>query len=258
MKKHILIIEDDILLGDVLTQKLTHEGYQVTLETDGAQGLQQMTKLLPDLVLLDIILPTMNGYEVLEARQKNPRLMTIPIVIISNSGQPVEINRALALGIKDYLVKAQFDPDELLGKIRPLLESNVLNVADPKKRLSNIKVFWVEDDAFLSELLGAKLKREGCISIYAKDGEEAIKLLANQNPDIILLDLILPGMNGIEVLKHIKADPRTAQVPVIVFSNLGQDKDKEETIRLGAVKHLIKAEHDPDDIVHEILSVVKK
>ena len=256
MKKQILIIEDDILLGEVLKEKLTHEGYDVTIALDGEKGFAQMSAHKPDLVLLDIIMPTMNGYEVLEARQNDPILMKIPVIIISNSGQPVEINRALALGVKDYLIKAQFDPDELLIKIRPFLESVAKNSLG--QRLSGIKVFWVEDDAFLSELLGAKLKKEGCVSIYAKDGEEAIKLLENQNPDVILLDLILPGMNGIEVLKHIKSIPRIASVPVIIFSNLGQDKDKEETIRLGAVKHLIKAEHDPDDIVHEILSVVAK
>src|SRR3989344_2487677 len=111
--KNILIIEDDVFLGDVLLEKFKKEGFEAHLSRDGAEGLAEMKKFKPDLILLDIILPTMNGYEILEAKQKDPEIEKIPVIIISNSGQPVEINRALALGVKDYFIKAQFDPEEV-------------------------------------------------------------------------------------------------------------------------------------------------
>jgi CheY-like chemotaxis protein len=106
MKKKILIIEDDVFLGDVLNQKLGSEGFETMLSSDGQAGYQKIKSFAPDLILLDIILPNMNGYEILEAKQKDPAIAHIPVIIVSNSGQPVEINRALALGVKDYLVKA--------------------------------------------------------------------------------------------------------------------------------------------------------
>src|SRR3989344_3344445 len=120
--KKILIIEDDVFLGDVLTQKLSNEGFEAVLSRDGLDGFNKIKSLHPDLILLDIILPNMNGYEILEAKQKDPTIAGIPVIIVSNSGQPVEINRALALGVKDYLVKAQFDPEEVLVKVRAELK----------------------------------------------------------------------------------------------------------------------------------------
>src|SRR3989338_1307587 len=120
--KSILIIEDDVFLGDVLLERLKKEDFRVYLSRDGVEGLEKIKKLKPDLILLDIILPNMNGYEILEAKQKDPEIEKIPVIVISNSGQPVEINRALELGVKDYFVKAQFDPEEVLVKVRAFLE----------------------------------------------------------------------------------------------------------------------------------------
>jgi CheY-like chemotaxis protein len=261
MKKHILIIEDDPFLGEILLQKLRHEEFEATLVADGAQGLQQISALKPDLVLLDIILPSMNGYEVLEARQKDPAISKIPVIIISNSGQPVEIQRALALGISDYLVKAQMDPEDVLSKVRSFFQGIGIVSNDssaPTARLEGKKILWVEDDAFLSDLVVAKLKHQGCTAFYAKDGEQALEMLKTTMPDVILLDLVLPGMSGFDVLSVVKSDPAYKNVPVIILSNLGQEKDVEKSIKLGAAKHLIKAEHDLDDIIGEILATLNK
>ena len=90
----------------------------------GKEGFEKIKSSKADLILLDIIMPNMNGYEILEAKQKDPSIANIPVIIISNSGQPVEIHRALALGVKDYLVKAQFDPEEVLTKIKSLFIKN--------------------------------------------------------------------------------------------------------------------------------------
>jgi DNA-binding response OmpR family regulator len=261
MKKSILIIEDDPFLGDILSQKLRKEEFDVTLVADGGEGLKQISARKPDLVLLDIILPTMNGYEILEARQKDPAIATIPVIIISNSGQPVEINRALSLGIKDYLVKAQMDPDDVLAKVRKFFQGaaessgEVRSTAD---RLLGQKVLWIEDDSFLSDLAAAKLKHEGCTALYAKDGEQALEILKTEVPNIIMLDLVLPGMSGFDVLQAIRQNHALDAVPVVVLSNLGQEKDIEKSKQLGAIKHLVKAEHDLDEIIGEILTVLKK
>jgi len=118
MSKKILLIEDDQILADVLEQKLKREGYEVTSEKDGTKGLAKMRTLKPDLVLLDIVMPNMNGYEVLEAKFKDPVLRPIPVIVISNSGQPVEISRTIALGALDHLVKADITPEEVLSKVR--------------------------------------------------------------------------------------------------------------------------------------------
>src|SRR3989344_2119314 len=126
--KKILIIEDDVFLGDVLLQKLVKDGFGATLVQDGAEGFKTIKTLMPDLILLDIVLPTMNGYEILEAKIKDPAIAGIPVIVVSNSGQPVEINRVLALGVSEYIVKAQFDPEEVMVKVRSQLRKDGKNL----------------------------------------------------------------------------------------------------------------------------------
>ena len=122
MAKKILIIEDEKILLNLLEQKLKQEGYEVLTATDGKKGLEEMKMLKPDLVLLDIVMPKMGGFEVMEEMAKEENLKEIPVIIISNSGQPVEIDKARALGAKDWLIKTEFDPKEVVEKVRNQLE----------------------------------------------------------------------------------------------------------------------------------------
>jgi len=119
------------------------------------------------------------------------------------------------------------------------------------------KVLIVEDDKFLRELISQKLTKEGYNAVSAVDGEEGVKKAKEENPDIVLLDLILPGIDGFEALTKIKEDPSTNATPVIILSNLGQKEDVERGMRLGAVGYLIKAHFTPSEIVEKIKSILK-
>jgi len=101
----------------LLRRKLTQEGYEVSVARDGQEGLKIMREVKPDLILLDIIMPKMGGFEVMEAMAKEETLAKIPVIVISNSGQPVELDRAQKLGAKDWLIKTEFDPKEVLDKV---------------------------------------------------------------------------------------------------------------------------------------------
>ncbi|KKR04079.1 MAG: Response regulator receiver protein [Parcubacteria group bacterium GW2011_GWF2_39_13b] len=118
MPKKILIIEDEEILLNILKKKLIDEKYEVLTALDGEEGLQIMKEKKPDLILLDILMPKKNGFEVMEEMIKDPELKNIPIIIVSNSGQPVELERAKSLGAKDCLVKTEFDPQEVIDKVR--------------------------------------------------------------------------------------------------------------------------------------------
>ena len=238
--KKILIIEDDVFLGDVLAQKLTNEEFEVVLVRDGLNGYQTIKSFQPDLVLLDIILPKINGYEILEKKQKDPSIANIPVIIISNSGQPVEINRALALGVKEYLVKAQFDPEDVLVKVRAVLrqkeepsekEASFKSVINQKSNAVNLegkKVVWVEDDKFINDIIARKLSMTKCAFFCSSEGEEALRIINKEMPDIVMLDIVLSGMDGFEILRRIKSDPKIKHIPVILLSNLGQPSDIEK------------------------------
>ncbi len=117
-KKKILLIEDEELIVSLLQRKLEMEGYEVFVARDGMEGIEIMKKTKPDLVLLDIIMPRMGGFKVMETMIKDNELRSIPVIIISNSGQPVELDRARKLGAKDWLIKTEFDPREVISKVK--------------------------------------------------------------------------------------------------------------------------------------------
>ncbi len=119
------------------------------------------------------------------------------------------------------------------------------------------KILVVEDDKFLRELITQKLAREGYDVKEAVDGEEGVVKVKEEKPDVILLDLILPGIDGFEVLAKIKEDPEVENIPVVILSNLGQRDDVERGLKLGAVDFLIKAHFTPGEIIEKIEKIMK-
>lgn len=122
----VLIIEDEDVLRDVLAKKLGKEGYEVITAENGEIGMDKIRNENPDMILLDIMLPKKNGYQVMGEMYADEKLKKIPVLIISNSGQPVEIRKLVELGACDYLVKADFDPQEVIDKMRMCLSSRGL------------------------------------------------------------------------------------------------------------------------------------
>ena len=121
MAKKILIIEDDKFLRELMTRKLLSLEYDVVSASDGEEGLQKIKSETPDIVLLDLILPGINGFDVLAKAKKDPAIEKIPIIILSNLGQSEDIEKGLKLGAQDFLVKAHFTPQEIVNKLRSIL-----------------------------------------------------------------------------------------------------------------------------------------
>ncbi len=121
------------------------------------------------------------------------------------------------------------------------------------------KILIIEDDKFLRELIAKKLRSENFEVIEAKNGEEGIKKTQDKEgkPDLILLDLILPGINGFDTLGEIKKTPPASEIPVIILSNLGQKDDVDRGMALGAADFLIKAHFTPQEIIKKIKGVIK-
>ena len=118
-------------------------------------------------------------------------------------------------------------------------------------------ILVIEDDKFLRELMAQKLIKEGFKISEAVDGEEGLKKIKEEKPGLVLLDLILPGIDGFEVLSRMKEDPEVSQTPVIILSNLGQREDVERGLKLGATDYLIKAHFTPGEIIEKIKNIIK-
>lgn len=272
--KKVVLIEDNNLLAGVIAQKLTTAGAEVHVYKNGLEGLAGIRSIEPDLVLLDIMLPIMNGYEVMTVLNTEGLTSKYPVIIVSNSGQPVELDRLLSLGARDYLVKVDFTPEEVLKKAENILHTTTTN--DEPNKVSDvvnselgtatklppdassgaepIKVFVVEDDPMLRNMLAAKFAKSHCASMFTNDGAQAIDLAQKYEPDVILLDLMLPGKDGFEILDEVKQHGSFPGVPIIVFSNKSEPKDKERVLELGATSYHIKAMTDLNELIAEIRS----
>jgi len=119
--KKILVIEDDKYLRDLIVEKLKKENFEILEAVDGEVGWKMTNNHHPDLVILDIILPLLNGFDYLEMLRKKPDVAQTQVIILSNLGQPDDIERGKNLGVKDYLVKAHFTPKDLVEKVKQYL-----------------------------------------------------------------------------------------------------------------------------------------
>ena len=276
----VVLVEDEEILANLLAQKLETSGYQVKIAHNGEEGYDMILSEKPRLVLLDMMLPKLNGFGVLERLHDEGVLPDMPVVVISNSGQPVEIERAQKLGIRDYLVKLNFDPDEVLEKVRAISpldkgsEQGEMSVSDASENKedgaeaggeearvaegSQTKVLVVEDDMFIADLLVRKLHERYNVH-HAGDTTQAAKILSEQ-PDIriICLDIILPGEDGYTFLGKLKASDDTKEIPVLILSNLGQKEEIERGIKGGAAGYLIKANMSPDEILEHVAKLLKE
>jgi len=124
VKKNILVIEDDDFFRELLRKKLLSGDFNIIEAVDGERGIEIIQKRKPDLVLLDLLLPNMDGFEFLSKMKLDPNTSSIPIIILSNLGQHEDIERGLKLGANDYLIKSQFDIDQVIGKIKNILDKN--------------------------------------------------------------------------------------------------------------------------------------
>lgn len=277
--KYILIIEDEKTLSGLLREKLVGAGYRVNEAHNGKEGLARISEEKPDLVLLDILMPEVSGFDVLENLSGSGVIKTLPVIIISNSGQPVEIDKALALGVKDYLIKVEFTPQEVLEKVYKQIgegseaKVNNSNGSDSKDAVDEgyaVKeesssdkmadlgnyILLVEDDKFLSGLLFKKLSQEFKVEV-AGNGAEAFNKIKGGIPRLVLLDLMLPDIDGFKILEILKNDDRTKNIPVLILSNLGQKEDQDRSLSLGADGYMIKAHFTPGEIIEKAKSLLK-
>lgn len=119
--KKILIIEDDPFLSEMYVAKFSENNFQVEVAIDGKDGLAKIKEFIPDLILLDIVLPKMDGFEILKKIKSDPKLKNIPIVLLTNLGQKNEIEKGMSLGANEYIIKAHFTPTAVVAKVKEIL-----------------------------------------------------------------------------------------------------------------------------------------
>ena len=265
--KTIFIAENDLAHLDLLKKTLANDGYSVRTATDGAGALAGITGERPGLVLLDLLLPSLDGFQIMDRLREEG--IDLPVIIIADTEQRADVDRALNIyGARSVVFKPDINKADVLAKVRAVMAET--RAASPRAEYSlpissltknqRTSLLLVEDDKFLRELLVKKLKGDGFTIIEAVDGESALRTLegGGDPPQLVLLDLLLPGIHGFEVLKRIKANASTSFLPVVVLSNLGQEEDINKAKLLGAEDFLVKAKYTPAEIVARVKEILNK
>jgi CheY-like chemotaxis protein len=240
MKRKILVIDDEPDIREIVRLYLTEEGFEVTEAENGHDGIIKAQNEHPDLIVLDIMMPGINGFEVAKHLKDDPNTKDIPIVILSVLAQDSQYRH----GILDYISKP-FRQEELVGIVKKIF-SKVDGKAEKKS------VLIVDDDPDIVDIIAICLKDNELNADRAYNGLEALEKVKNKTFDLILLDINMPGMNGFEVIKHLKSDKKTCDIPVVVLTGTYiTENDKDHGLTLGVAKYLTKP-FSADDLVKEI------
>ncbi len=121
-KIHVLLVEDDVFLSGIYKKKFEMEGFSISTADNGEKGLNDAKKKKPDIILLDILLPKMDGFTVLEKLKADPEVKEIPVILLTNLGQKDDVEKGLEVGAADYLIKAHFKPSEIVDKVKKILK----------------------------------------------------------------------------------------------------------------------------------------
>lgn len=270
--KRILIIEDNDIFKEMLVQKLEEDGYS-TITTKGNVSLEEVDKEKPDLLLLDIVSSNGKGANLIKQLKQGSKPFTIPIIAIAKLEGSVVVDYARKLGVRDAIDKVIFDPNDLLEKVGKALKTlkeketaDMSEISDSKtatdvskhKEDKKGKILLVEDDAFMRELFARGLREAGFTVNDVPDAETGLEILPKKMPEVILLDLLLPGKSGFDFLEEIKQNKSYRHIPVIVVSNLGSKGDVDHAIDLGAADFLVKANSTIDEIILKSEKFIEK
>ena len=233
----VLVIDDDATARELISDHLKAGGFSVVTAAGGVEGIKLAKELQPTAITLDVMMPDLDGWSVLAALRQNPELADIPVIMVSIVDDK---RRGIALGAAGYLTKP-IDRERLHRLVR--------RFQAPTRAT---RVLMVEDDASQRERMLGWLERPQWIVREAANGREALDLLREEKPDVILLDLMMPEMDGFEVVAALQGDKDWRDIPVIVITSLDLDAKDRERLNSGVQSVLVKERFRPEDLVERI------
>ena len=239
----VLIVDDEKATHDLLERELSSAGYRIMHAAGGREGLRLAKQARPDVITLDIIMPDLDGWSVLKALKADPDLCDIPVVLVTIMR---DRDLGFALGAVDYITKPL--DREMLTRV----------VGRHVRGDGRAQVLVVDDDPKTRDMLRRTLQKAGCTVAEAANGSEAIEALERATPGLVLLDLMMPGMDGFEVLERLQGEETWREVPVIIVT--AKDLTREDVERLNGrvVKMLQKGAYQRRDLVRDIQAMIAR
>ncbi|MCH7737982.1 MAG: response regulator [Chloroflexi bacterium] len=225
-QKTILVVDDEANVRRLLHHELTSHGYLVLEAENGGAAIDLAREHRPDLITMDVLMPVLDGYDAIKLIKGDPATKDIPILILSIVEDQ---NLGIEFGANQFISKP-FTVEEMLESVSRLLSGSAK------------KVLIADDDEVLAETLRFQLEQRGFSPSVVHNGQDVLDFIEIEPPDLVVLDLKMPEVDGFETLTEMKRKPDTAKIPVIVLSGLEKDGVKVRALSLGAVDFVPKAE----------------
>ncbi len=242
----VLIIEDNPQAGQLIQMYLEEAGYRTETARDGAEGLEKAKRLKPNIITLDMIMPIKDGWQVLMELKRHPICKDIPIIIISITD---EKKLGFSMGAVDYFVKP-VNKEELLSAMKRIPLKIPGNKVQPK-------VLIIDDDRTASELIQVILEAEGYEVLKSVNGKDGVRVAANDAPDLIILDLIMPDISGFNVAYQLKQQAATRNTPIIILTSMEIDEETKEQMQGFISTIMSKSKFTKRDLLREINTIEK-
>ncbi|MCP4422526.1 MAG: response regulator [Chloroflexi bacterium] len=240
----VLIIDDDPMARDLLGRQLRKAGFQVQTAASGAEGLALAAKIKPVAITLDVLLPGIDGWTVLAQIKADPDLADIPVIIVT---MLEDEQMGFALGASDYLMKP-IDRQRLTAVVQKYRQARPAN--------SQATVLVVEDNATTRDLVRRTLSKNGWEIWEAANGRSALNLMVGQTPDLILLDLMMPEMDGFQFVTALRKNAAWQSIPVIVMTAKDLSRDERNRLNGNVAQVLQKGMYSRQELLQQITQLV--
>ena len=241
--KTIMVVEDDRMAADLITLYLTNAGYNVIVAVDGDEAIKKAKEFHPFLITLDIMLPKKDGWDVLSELKNSQDTADIPVIIVS-----IVDNKDLgfSLGAAEYLIKP-IDRIKLIDTVNTCIPAE-------KDKGKLMKILVVDDDEKAVKYMSAILENVGFEVLKAYSGKAGINLAINNNPDLIILDLMMPEVSGFDVVEKLRTHPVAKSIPIIICSAKDITPREKEELNGNILAIVQKSTHTKEDL----LAAIKK
>ena len=245
MKKKILIVDDNEDLNRFV-QMSFKDSYETLSAKNGeeAVGLAVMEVpdlIIMDLIILDLLMNGMNGFEAIRLIRQVPKTRSIPIIAITAGLSNTVEDECIRIGCNEFLFKP-FTASQLISSITMLLNQNGSNRAtkEPRQHQMKKKILIVDDNPDLICILQVQLKYRGYDTVQATNGMQAVDIATAQLPDLIVMDIMMPQMNGLQAARLIRENPKTRSIPILASTAKLSHADKKECLESGFKDHIAK------------------
>lgn len=239
----ILVVDDDPAMRNLLRRQLEKEGFEILEAVDGKQGLAMAREYHPEVITLDVMMPGMDGWSVLKAIKSDEELSDIAVIILSIISDK---NIGFTLGAAEYLSKP-VDWDMLSEAIKKII----------RKPKHPARIMVIEDEQPVRELVTRMLKKEAWQVIEAENGQVALDKLKQDTPDLIILDLMMPVMDGFEFIHQIRENEKYNNIPMIILTAADVNPDEKRYLEDRVISVIKKSGVHKDQLLLEICDVIK-